>query len=80
MEEHIKKLKERFGKFKYAPHRLPFNPYDKEQIKLLLPLYKGPIMRIRIQSFSSRQSGHSGTGKVKNTFSDSKLFSKEFFS
>lgn len=62
MNEHIEKLREKFGKFKYAPHKAQFNPYDVEQVKLMLPLYKGPaIQRVRSQSrAASRQSVQSG--------------------
>ncbi|XP_071531860.1 uncharacterized protein Zmynd8 isoform X3 [Panulirus ornatus] len=71
VNEHIAKLRERFGKFKYAPHRVQFNPLDPEQIKVMLPNYKGPTpLRIRSQSRAlSRLSGHSDdeTSSVAST-------------
>ncbi|XP_069960221.1 MYND-type zinc finger-containing chromatin reader ZMYND8-like isoform X4 [Cherax quadricarinatus] len=61
VNEHIVKLRERFGRFKYAPHRVQFNPADPDQIKIMLPNYKGPMaLRVRSQSRAlSRLSGHS---------------------
>ena len=63
VNEHIAKLREKFGKFKYAPHRIQFNPSDPDQIKIMLPNYKGPVpQRVRPQSRAlSRLSAHSGT-------------------
>jgi len=61
VNEHIVKLRERFGKFRYAPHRLPYNPNDPDQIKAILPNYKGnQLPRVRGHSRAlSRLSGQS---------------------
>ncbi|XP_066969006.1 MYND-type zinc finger-containing chromatin reader ZMYND8 isoform X2 [Macrobrachium rosenbergii] len=71
VNDHITKLRERFGKFKYAPHRVQFNPLDQDQIKIMLPNYKGPVpLRVRAQSRAlSRLSGQSDdeTSSVAST-------------
>ncbi|XP_047477178.1 protein kinase C-binding protein 1-like isoform X3 [Penaeus chinensis] len=71
VNEHIVKLRERFGRFKYAPHRVQFNPLDADQIKIMLPNYKTPVpVRVRSQSRAfSRLSGHSDdeTSSVAST-------------
>ncbi|KAK4310909.1 hypothetical protein Pmani_017564 [Petrolisthes manimaculis] len=61
VNEHIYKLREKFGMFKYAPHRVQFNPSDSEQIKIMLPNYKRPVpFRVRPHSRAlSRLSAHS---------------------
>ena len=43
---HIDRLKERFGSFVHAPHRLQFNPSDPKQVQVLLPDYKGPPLAV----------------------------------
>ncbi|XP_045599040.2 uncharacterized protein [Procambarus clarkii] len=77
VNEHIVKLRERFGRFKYAPHRVQFNPTDPDQIKIMLPNYKGPIaLRVRSQSRAlSRLSGHSDdeTSSIASTDSGASL-------
>ncbi|CAL4136566.1 unnamed protein product, partial [Meganyctiphanes norvegica] len=84
VSEHIVKLRERFGKFRYAPHRLHYNPNDPEQIKVILPNYKGHMLpRVRGHSRAfSRLSGHSDdeTSSIASTDSGTSSIRRNRFS
>ncbi|XP_068244518.1 MYND-type zinc finger-containing chromatin reader ZMYND8 isoform X2 [Palaemon carinicauda] len=68
VNDHITKLRERFGKFKYAPHRVQFNPLDQDQIKIMLPNYKGPVpVRVRAQSRALSRLSDDETSSVAST-------------
>ncbi|GLG92774.1 Transcription initiation factor TFIID subunit 1 [Gryllus bimaculatus] len=42
VEQHIRKLRERFGRFEYAPFRTPFDPsHEEEHLATFLPGYAG---------------------------------------
>jgi len=61
---HIKKLRERFGKFEYAPPKTPFDPNkEEEQLKILFPKYTLPF---EIGGLSRRARSYSFTGSERS--------------
>ena len=56
VKAHIARLKSRFGKFSYAPHRLQFDPTDSQHVSLLFPSYEGPCLSMVHSSGSYEQT------------------------
>merc|ERR1711915_17486 len=64
VETHIKKLKDRFGKFEYAKHKTQYDPNkEEEMLKTLFPKYTLPF---EIGTLARRARSYSFTGSERS--------------
>ena len=64
MDKHIKKLKDRFGRFDYAQHRLQYDPArEAEMLKMLFPNFTPPF---DIGKFGRRSRSYSCSGSERS--------------
>lgn len=64
VETHIKKLKDRFGKFDYADHKTQYDPAkEEEMLKILFPKYTLPF---EIGTLARRARSYSFTGSERS--------------
>jgi len=64
VESHIKKLRDRFGKFDYAEHKTQYDPVkEEEMLKILFPKYTLPF---EIGTLARRARSYSFTGSERS--------------
>ena len=64
VQTHIKKLRERFGEFVYAPHKTHFdNTKEEEMLKILFPKF---VLPFEIGSLARRARSYSFTGSERS--------------